>query len=134
MKRTANVVLKDGRLMAEVVRSEACQQCHACHFGQQQQVYVDLPEGDYAVGDTVELELEDASFSKATLIAYALPVALLFIGLFTANAFTDADWALALGALAGLGAGLILIKLFGKRLEKLRPRVCEKQNDGGIMK
>ena len=34
MKREATVVEVNGRLMAEVVRTEACLQCHACQFGQ----------------------------------------------------------------------------------------------------
>ena len=52
MKREATVVEVDGRLMAEVVRAEACQQCHACQFGQKERMLVELPEGDYHAGDT----------------------------------------------------------------------------------
>ena len=77
MKREATVVEVDGRLMAEVVRTEACLQCHACQYGQKGRVLVELPEGDYRVGDTVELSLEDARFARASLVAYALPVATL---------------------------------------------------------
>ena len=84
MKREAKVVNVDGRLMAEVVRTEACQQCHACQFGQKERMLVELPEGNYAVGDTVELSLPDARFARASLLAYALPVATLFAGLLIA--------------------------------------------------
>ena len=56
----------DGRLMAEVVRTEACLQCHACQYGQKGRVLVELPEGDYRVGDTVELSLEDARSARAS--------------------------------------------------------------------
>ena len=103
MKREATVVEVDGRLMAEVVRTEACLQCHACQYGQKGRVLVELPEGDYRVGDTVELSLEDARFARASLVAYALPVATLFLGLLIA-AFAGLSRSLA-GALRARRAG-----------------------------
>ena len=40
MKREAKVVRENGRLMAEVLREEACQSCRACRFGQVERVLV----------------------------------------------------------------------------------------------
>jgi len=134
MRREANVVMREGRLMAEVVRTEACQQCHACQFGQTERVYVDLPKGNYREGDMVTLELSEASFSKASLIAYGLPIALLFLGLVVSSAFTDTDWVMAIGAVAGLAVGLGIIKLISPKLEKLRPKICENEDIKGNAK
>ena len=131
MKREATVVEVDGRLMAEVVRAEACQQCHACQFGQKERMLVELPEGDYHAGDTVELALEDTRFARASLLAYALPVATLFIGLLIAAfAGLPEAWQ-ALCALIGLGVGLAIIKILEPRLRRLRPdvRPCDKKEE-----
>ena len=131
MKREATVVEVDGRLMAEAVRTEACLQCRACQYGQKGRVLVELPEGDYRVGDTVELMLADAHFARASLLAYALPVATLFAGLLIA-AFAGLNEACqALCALAGLGVGLAVIKILEPRLRRLRPdvRPCDKKEE-----
>lgn len=131
MKRKATVVERDGRLMAEVVRTEACQQCRACQFGQTASVLVELPKGEYRPGDTVELTLEDSRFARASLLAYGLPVALLFAGLIVAALANLSEVWQAICALAGLVAGLATIKLLEPRLRRLRPeaRPCEKKEE-----
>ena len=74
MKREAKVVRESGRLMAEVLREEACQSCRACRFGQVERVLVELPqEGEYREGETIELEVPDGTVSRGALLAYALP-------------------------------------------------------------
>lgn len=131
MKREATVVEKDGRLMAEVVRSEACQQCRACQFGQTESVLVELPEGDFHPGDSVELTLEEGRFAQATLLAYALPVVFLFAGLLIAAFCAASEVWQAVCALAGLGVGLIVIKILEPRLRSMQPeaRPCEKKEE-----
>ena len=53
MKQTAKVVNENGRLMAEVLRPEACEACKACKYGRQARHLVKLPPGDYREGDMV---------------------------------------------------------------------------------
>ena len=56
MKREAKVVRENGRLMAEVLREEACQSCRACRFGQVERVLVELPPGgEYREGETIKI-------------------------------------------------------------------------------
>ena len=131
MKREATVVDVNGRLMAEVVRTEACLHCHACQFGQTERVLVELPEGDFREGDTVELALEEGRFARASLLAYALPVATLFIGLLIAVFAGLSEVWQALCALAGLGAGLAVIKILEPHLRRLQPdvRPCDKKEE-----
>lgn len=126
MKRQATVVLRNGRLMAEIVRTEACQQCRACQFGQREQMYVELPEGAFAPGDAVELELSEKRFALASLIAYALPVALLFAGLGVAAALGLSEGWQAGSAVAGLAIGLAVIRILEPKLRRFRPaaRAC----------
>ena len=118
MKQQATVREDQGRLVAEVIRPEACAQCRACRYGQSERVLVPLPEGDYAVGDRIELELDEASFSKASLLAYAFPIALFLAGLFGARLFTDSEPIMALSAFALLGIGLMIMRLLEPRLKK----------------
>jgi len=118
MKQQARIVMHDGKLMAEVVRSEACQQCRACNFGQQERVYIDIGSLKCAEGDEVTIEINDGSVSKASVMTYGLPVATLFVGLVIGSAVSGRDYIQALCALGGLAIGLALVKLIDRRIKK----------------
>ena len=118
MKQQATVVMAEGKLMAEIIRPEACSKCRACSYGQKEHMLVPLPEGDFKAGDSVELELSESTFSRATLIAYAFPLAMFLIGLFAASLLTDSEIAMAIAAFASLGIGLLVIRLTEPRLKK----------------
>ena len=110
--------MAEGKLMAEIIRPEACAKCRACSYGQKARMLVPLPEGDFKAGDSVELELSETTFSRATLIAYAFPLVMFLIGLFAASLLTDSEAAMAIAAFAALGAGLLVIRLIEPRLKK----------------
>jgi sigma-E factor negative regulatory protein RseC len=134
MKQTAMVVRREGKLMAEVRRAEACGSCHACAYGRQESVYVELPKGSYEEGQVVELELDDARFSRASLIAYGIPIAAFLTGLFVARAFTDVDYIQAAAALAALALALLAIKVYDRRIKasgKYAPRARACRESGG---
>ena len=82
-------------------------------------------------GDRVELTLEEGRFARASLLAYALPVLLLFVGLLAAAFLNFPEIWQAACALAGLGLGLLIIKILEPRLRRLRPeaRPCEKKEE-----
>lgn len=134
MKQTAVVVRREGKLMAEVQRAEACGSCHACEFGRRETVHVDLPKGKYVEGQLVELELDGASFSRASVIAYGVPVAAFFAGLFSARAFTDVDYIQALAAVGALALALLAIRIYDRRIKasgKYAPKARECPESGG---
>lgn len=133
MKQTATVVMHNGRLMAEVVRSEACQSCRACRFGQEERVYVDLGSLKCSAGDEVELDLDDRSFSKASVMAYGIPVALFFALLFASRAVTSNEYIQALLALAGLALGLACVRIIDKYIKasgRYAPKVTISRRNG----
>lgn len=133
MRQTATVVQHDGKLMAEVIRSEACQTCHACKFGQQEKVYVDLGRLKCEPGDVVEIELDDKNFSMASVIAYGLPVLLFFAMLFISRSFTTNEYFQALWALGGLLAGLLCVKIIDRYVKaggRYTPRVTLHRGNG----
>lgn len=115
-----------GRLMAEVVRSEACQACRACNFGQQERVYIDIGTLKCAEGDTVTIDIDEGSVSRASVVAYGIPVASLFAGLLIGALVTDTDYIQAICALAGLIIGLAVVKYLDvilKKTGRYTPRV-----------
>ena len=111
MKRTARVIEKDGKLVAEVRRTDACGHCHACGLTGNQSVYYDLPEGKFAPGDEVSVDAPQGALGKATLLAYGLPLICLVAGLLLGTALFDTEWAQALTAIIALAAGYTLLKL-----------------------
>ena len=112
------MVRHNGRLMAEVVRSEACQACRACNFGQQERVYIDIGDLQCAEGDRVTVDIDEGSVSRASVVAYGLPVAALFAGLMLGALISGRDYVQALCALAGLAAGLAAVRILDKKLKK----------------
>ena len=118
MRQEATVVRHNGRLMAKVVRSEACQACRACNFGQQERVYIDIGDLQCAEGDKVTVDIDEGSVSRASVVAYGLPVAAMFAGLLLGTLISDTDYVQALCALAGLAVGLAAVKVIDKKLKK----------------
>lgn len=133
MKQTATVVEHEGRLMAEIVRSEACQSCRACRFGQEERVYVDVGSLECKAGDQVVLEMDDRSFSKASVMAYGVPVALFIAMLFASRTLTSNEYFQTLLALVGLGLGLICVRIIDKYIKesgRYAPRVTISRGNG----
>ena len=120
------MVKRDGRLMAEVVRSEACQACRACNFGQQERVYIDIGSLKCCEGDIVTVEIDEGRVSIASVMAYGVPVIALFGGLFIGAFVSESDIVRALCAVAGLVVGLVAVRIMDKKLKakgSFTPRV-----------
>lgn len=104
--------------MGEVIRSEACARCGACQHGQEEKRYYPLPEGDWKEGDIATITLPDGTAFAASLLAYGIPLAGLLAGIILAAALGAEDlWQLA-GALIGLAAGYLALKLIEPRLKR----------------
>lgn len=129
MKQQATVVIVDGKPMAEVIRPEACEACHACKYGRQERMLMDLPAGNYRAGEAVELNLPDGRIGVASLLAYGLPLAGLLLGLYLGWLTFGTELSEALGALIMLGVSIIMLKLLEPRLRrsgKFNPSTCPK--------
>ena len=127
MKREATVVKVKGVLMAEITRSEACGECHACEFGRTEKMYYNLPDGNYKEGDRVTLEVSDRTLSRATLVAYGIPLAALIVGLILGFALFEAEWAQALTAVVCLAAGCAYLALSEKKRRRSGVYACHTQ-------
>ena len=125
MKREATVVNVNGKLMAEIVRTEACGQCRACDFGRKQKLLYPLPTGQYREGDVVTLSVSDRALTRATLLAYGLPFLCLFAGLLVGDLAFRAEWAQALTAIAFLAAGCAYIAATEKKRRRSGKYACQ---------
>ena len=115
MTREARVVNTEHGLKAEVVRSEACAQCRGCQIGQTEQLLCDLPKGDYKEGDTVLITLSDHALTKATLLAYGVPLLCLVAGLLLGSAIFKSELFQAITAGAFTLAGLVWLAISEKK-------------------
>lgn len=108
MVRTGVVIEeKDGLLTLLFDRPEACEKCGQCN-GRTHNATLELP-GQARVGERVSVELPDGRLAQATLLAYALPVVLLLLGLvFGQRMFGFLPIAGDLRALMGGGVGVLL--------------------------
>ncbi len=77
-----------------------------------------LREGDdthFQPGDRVEIGVPEGLIVSATLLLYLLPLLTLGVGVVVANAWSGSDGATALGALAGLSIGGMLLRWRSQR-------------------
>ena len=101
-------------------RPEDCGHCHACEGGQKPTVLrVDRAGQTAAIGDLAEVQLPTGTVVKASLLAYALPVAGLMGGMALGSVKGNA-WAAVSGAI-GLGICVAIVALTEKK-RKGNPR------------
>lgn len=95
--------------------ASACSSCGtrgSCASGQTRAVWVEAPEGVKS-GDLLQISISERAFNTAALIGYLLPAV---TTLFGAGLMAVAgDVAAVLGALSGLGLGLLLVRILGRR-------------------
>ena len=112
------VALGDGWLHLRACQASGCGSCHlsgACGQGvlarlfkkSAPQLLVVPCEDAYQIGDRLELGMELASFNRAVLLQFALPLLLLLVGALLAEllGFTKVWWQLLFAGL-GLASGL----------------------------
>lgn len=127
MVRTGIVKSKKGDMLRVCFETpEHCAGCRGCSRGFLPKHELLTVFGQAEVGDTVEVEVREAQAFKATLLAYALPLCTLLLGLLAGSALGLSDGLTLLTALAGLAIGYLAAKLTEKSLRrspKWRPAV-----------
>ena len=120
MERVGEITAVRGRLLeVTLCRPEDCDHCHACDGGQKRTVVT--VEGEGRVGDLAAVELPTGTVVKASLLAYALPIAGLIGGIgIGALVFPDTQAGAAVLGLAGLAVCLSVI-LFTEKKRRGNP-------------
>ena len=120
MTRTGFVKAKKGdRLSVCFERPSSCQGCKGCAKGMMGKSELLTVFGDAEVGDIVDVRMPDNQIFKASLLAYALPLAMLIAGLLIGDAMKLGDAVSLLFAVAGLALGYVLAHTAEKYLRKL---------------
>lgn len=121
MVRTGFVKEKKGdQLRVCFSRPEACEGCKGCAKGLVPKQELLTVFGQAEIGDMVDVEMPQAQTLKASALVYALPMALLLIGLLAGNAAGLSDGFTLLLALLGLALGSLAAWGIDKKL-RVRP-------------
>jgi sigma-E factor negative regulatory protein RseC len=116
MEQTGEVIeVSGGLLTVQFCRPEACESCRAC-TGEKHNTMIQI-SGDAQVGDIVTVSMPEGQVAKASLLAYAMPLVGLLIGLFAGYAL-GGDIPAIIGAAAGLGISVLILKLLDGRLRR----------------
>lgn len=116
MERTGEITAVYGPMLeVTFCRPSDCEKCHACGNGPKTAVI--RVKGEGKVGDTAVVSMPTQTVMKASLLAYALPLAGLMIGMIGGSLlFPQQETnAAIIGALIGLGLPLLGVKLTEKR-------------------
>ena len=105
MDRLGEVTKVDGKwLEITFCRPSDCDKCHACMGGSKTMTL--RLQGKAEVGDKALVSMPAEIVTRASLMAYGLPLAGLLIGMFAGNYLIPLGH--SLGALIGAGVGFVL--------------------------
>ena len=122
MERLGEVTKVDGKyLEITFCRPSDCDKCHACMGGDKTTTL--RLEGTASVGDKAWVEMPASTVTQASLLAYALPLAGLFVGMFAGDKLIPLGNSLggAIGAVVGLALPLCWLLLTEKK-RRLNPK------------
>ncbi len=116
MERLGEVTKVDGKyLEITFCRPADCEKCHACMGGEKTATI--RVEGIASVGDKAWVELPASTITQASLLAYAFPLAGLFVGMFAGEKLIPLENSLGgvIGAVIGLAIPLGCLLLTEKK-------------------
>lgn len=128
-KQTAIVQLQ------EVAACKDCGASNVCHpsGGDRPKIEIDNPV-HAGIGDLIELQTPELSKIGATLIVFGLPILFLVIGAVTGSIYGTSTDDIAVGAIAGLALGVLLVRLAntiakrGKTFMPIASKIVSKAN------
>ena len=117
MERLGEVTAVDGKwLEITFCRPSDCEKCHACMGGDKTMTL--RLEGKAQVGDKALVEMPASTITQGALLAYALPLAGMLIGMLAGDALLPLEG--AFGAIIGAVVGLALPLIYLLATEKKR--------------
>lgn len=121
MERTGEVTAVQGQwLEITFCRPADCEKCHACHGGQKTTSL--RIRGEAKVGDYAVVSMPENTIYRASLIAYALPLAGLVIGMMLGETILPDRNSLGgvIGGVIGLAIPALIIRLTEKKRQESR--------------
>jgi len=119
--------VQNGMMEVTFCRPEACAACNACEGGKKEHSIWVRGEGN--VGEIAIVDMPDRMVVRASAIAYGMPLVCLLGGMALGHFVTGGgDVGTAVGALLGLAAGMVLLKVTEKHRrgrEEWSPKVVD---------
>lgn len=117
MIRTGKVVdVQEEKVFVCFHRPEACDHCNGC-AGQKHETLVSI-EGQAPLGSTVDVQMPAKQVFKASLLAYAIPIALLFAGLALGMVLFEQEGIAAALGLGCMALTYLLLRFIEQYLQK----------------
>ena len=119
------IEITENNIRVEIINKSMCAACHAkgfCSAGDTKEKVVDVAymnNGEYALGDVVEVVMKRSMGFKAVWISYVIPLAILMIFLLTLQRFD-------LTELQAGGCALLAVCLYYVVIYLLRDKIANK--------
>ena len=119
------IEITDRNIKVEIINKSMCAACHAkgfCSAGDSKDKIIDVAyfnNGEYAVGDVVEVMMRRSMGFKAVWISYVIPLAILLIFLLTLQGLGLGELYAGVAAVLAVSMYYLVIYLFrGKLADK----------------
>lgn len=131
------IAIKGDQVWVQTIRASACQSCSA-RSGCGQRALASVSGGranqilvantiNARVGDDVTIGIEERALLGASMRVYALPLVAMVLATIAGHNLTGgSDLGAMLGAVAGLGGGFVLTRLFTDRRDGYEPRLLRR--------
>ena len=119
------ISIEEGNIKVEIINKSMCAACHAkgfCSAGDSKDKVIDVlyyNNGEYSVGDEVEVVMRRSMGFKAVWISYVIPLAILLIFLLTLQG-------LGLGELQSGLCAILAVSLYYVVIYLLRDKIANK--------
>ena len=119
------IAIEDGNIRVEIINKSMCSACHAkgfCSAGDSKEKVIDVPyynNGEYSVGDEVEVVMRRSMGFRAVWISYVIPLAILLIFLLTLQG-------LGFGELQSGLCAILAVSLYYVVIYLLRDKIANK--------
>jgi len=116
------VEIAQGNIKVEIINKSMCAACHAkgfCSAGDSKDKIIDVPyfnNGEYAVGDVVEVEMRRSMGFKAVWISYVIPLVILMFFLLTLQEVSFTELQAGVGALLAVILYYLVVYMFRDKL------------------
>lgn len=103
--------------MAEITRPKSCENCSKC-YGSDEKRLCELPEGDWKLGETVDIELALMNPAKVSALSYGIPLLGLVLFVAVASWLGLSDVWQAIFAFIGLAVSFVILRLVDQRARR----------------
>ena len=116
------VEISEGNIRVEIINKSMCAACHAkgfCSAGDTKDKIIDVAysnNGEYQLGDEVEVTMKRSMGFKAVWISYVIPLAILLIFLLTLQGLGFAELHAGLAAGAAVCIYYLVVYLFRDKI------------------